>query len=134
MEITIQELNGLEKDSYQIIDIRSDIEISHGAIPGAIHAEVADIAKDERIDLHKKLILGNHVAFFKIILGDFTAGKSCYGVGIGRLECAGAGENVLNVPACDRKGVVGLGILHTAVSAEKAELITGKGGNCHKHD
>ena len=57
MEITIQELNGLEKDSYQIIDIRSDIEISHGAIPGAIHAEAADIAKDERIDLHKKLVV-----------------------------------------------------------------------------
>lgn len=54
MEITIQELNSLEKDSYQIIDIRSDIEISHGVIPGAIHAEAADIAKDERIDIQRK--------------------------------------------------------------------------------
>ena len=35
MSITIDELKKLPADSYQIIDIRDEIEISHGAIPGA---------------------------------------------------------------------------------------------------
>ena len=86
------------------------------------------------IDLHKKLILGNNIAFFKIILSDFAAGKSRYSVGIGRLQCAGACENVLNVPSCDREGVVGFGVLHTVVSADKAELVADKSGNCQKND
>ena len=33
MEMTIQEVKQLDKDSYQIIDIRDDNEIAHGAIP-----------------------------------------------------------------------------------------------------
>ena len=32
MEMTIQEVKQLDKDSYQIIDIRDDNEIAHGAI------------------------------------------------------------------------------------------------------
>ena len=36
MGISIEELRKLEKDSYQILDIRNETEISHGAIPGAI--------------------------------------------------------------------------------------------------
>ena len=36
MEMTIQEVKQLDKDSYQIIDIRDDNEIAHGAIPGAV--------------------------------------------------------------------------------------------------
>lgn len=33
--MTIQEVKQLDKDSYQIIDIRDENEIAHGAIPGA---------------------------------------------------------------------------------------------------
>ena len=36
MEMTIQEVKQLDKNSYQIIDIRDDNEIAHGAIPGAV--------------------------------------------------------------------------------------------------
>ena len=36
MSITVQELKKLPVDSDQIIDIRDEGEISHGAIPGAI--------------------------------------------------------------------------------------------------
>ena len=32
MEMTIQEVKQLDKDSYQIIDIRDDNEIAHGGI------------------------------------------------------------------------------------------------------
>ena len=37
MQISIEEIKKLEKDSYQIIDIRSEDEVSHGAIPGALN-------------------------------------------------------------------------------------------------
>ena len=35
-EITIEEIQELDKDSYLMVDIRDEVEISHGAIPGAI--------------------------------------------------------------------------------------------------
>ena len=35
-EITIEEIQELDKDSYQMVDIRDEVEISHGAIPGAV--------------------------------------------------------------------------------------------------
>ena len=36
MEITLQELKNLDKNSYKLLDIRSEFEISYGAIPGSI--------------------------------------------------------------------------------------------------
>lgn len=36
MGITIEELKKLDKNTYQIIDIRDENEIAHGAIPGAV--------------------------------------------------------------------------------------------------
>ena len=36
MSISIEELNRMNPDSYQIIDIRDEAEIGHGAIPGAV--------------------------------------------------------------------------------------------------
>ena len=38
MEITIKELQQLNENQYQLIDIRSEMEVSLGAIPGAIAA------------------------------------------------------------------------------------------------
>ena len=35
-EITIEEIQELDKDSYLMVDIRDEVEISHGAIPGAV--------------------------------------------------------------------------------------------------
>ena len=35
-EITIEEIQELDKDSYLMVDIRDEVEISHGAIPGAM--------------------------------------------------------------------------------------------------
>ena len=43
--MTIQEVKQLDKDSYQIIDIRDDNEIAHGAIPGAVALKVEEIAE-----------------------------------------------------------------------------------------
>lgn len=37
--ISIKELKELDPSSYQIVDIRDAVEISHGAIPGALGDE-----------------------------------------------------------------------------------------------
>ena len=36
MSISVKELNKLDKETYELIDIRSDAEIAHGVMPGAI--------------------------------------------------------------------------------------------------
>ena len=48
--MTIQEVKQLDKDSYQIIDIRDDNEIAHGAIPGAVALKVEEIAENPLVD------------------------------------------------------------------------------------
>ncbi len=45
MEITVQELRNLNQNSYQIIDMRDETEISHGSIPNAVHMSVEEIEK-----------------------------------------------------------------------------------------
>lgn len=57
MGISIEELRKLEKDSYQILDIRNETEISHGAIPGAIAVAEDAIDGHLEIDFTKKLVI-----------------------------------------------------------------------------
>lgn len=57
MEMTIQEVKQLNKNSYQIIDIRDDNEIAHGAIPGAVALKVEEIAENPLVDKSKKLVI-----------------------------------------------------------------------------
>ena len=57
MNITINELKELNKNDYQIIDIRDEIEISHGIIPGAVAAQPEEIGTNENIDRSKKLVI-----------------------------------------------------------------------------
>ena len=45
MEITVQELRNLNQNSYQIIDMRDETEISHGSIPNAVHMSAEEIEK-----------------------------------------------------------------------------------------
>ena len=42
MEITVQELRNLNQNSYQIIDMRDETEISHGSIPNAVHRDAGE--------------------------------------------------------------------------------------------
>ena len=55
MSISIEELNRMNPDSYQIIDIRDETEIGHGAIPGAVAVATEEIEGNEKIDFSKKL-------------------------------------------------------------------------------
>lgn len=57
MEITVKDLSLLEKDSYQLIDIRSEVEIAHGMIPGAISVSAEKIEESQQIDSSKKLVI-----------------------------------------------------------------------------
>lgn len=57
MEITVKDLSLLEKDSYQLIDIRSEVEIAHGMIPGAISVSAEKIEESQEIDSSKKLVI-----------------------------------------------------------------------------
>lgn len=57
MGISVKELKELDESIYQIIDIRDQIEISHGAITGAIAIKPEEIENSEKIDASKKLII-----------------------------------------------------------------------------
>ena len=43
MDITINELEQLMPDSYTLLDMRGDVEVGHGIIPGAIHMSQEEI-------------------------------------------------------------------------------------------
>ena len=57
MNITIEELKKLEKGTYQIIDIRDENEVAHGAIPGAVATPYDAIEGNPAIDFSKKLVI-----------------------------------------------------------------------------
>ncbi|CCY61089.1 prevent-host-death family protein [Clostridium sp. CAG:264] len=57
MSITIAELKNRNKDSYQLIDIRDAIEISHGAVPDAIAVPVEEIETSSEVDKDKLLVI-----------------------------------------------------------------------------
>ena len=60
MSISIAELKKIEKDSYELLDIRSEVEISHGAIPGAIAVKPEEIEKklkNKELDPEKKQVI-----------------------------------------------------------------------------
>ena len=57
MSISVKELNKLDKETYELIDIRSDAEIAHGVMPGAIQVSVHEIENNDKIDYSKKLVI-----------------------------------------------------------------------------
>ncbi len=57
MEITVEELQKLEAGSYQIIDIRSQIETAHGKIPGAVCIDREHVLETELLETGKKLVV-----------------------------------------------------------------------------
>ena len=57
MGISVNELKQLDKNAYQIIDIRDAMEISHGAIAGAVALSAEAIEGSEQIDPSKKLVI-----------------------------------------------------------------------------
>ena len=69
-EITIEEIQELDKDSYQMVDIRDEVEISHGAIPGAMAVPV-----DSLMPEHLAETAGELFPAEEYISGDNSKGK-----------------------------------------------------------
>ena len=57
MSITIEELNELDKDTYQIIDIRDKEEVQKDEMSGAVYVPSDEIETSGKVDLSKKLII-----------------------------------------------------------------------------
>lgn len=57
MSITIEELNKLDKDTYQIIDIRDKEEVQKDEMPRAVYVPSDEIETSEKVALSKKLII-----------------------------------------------------------------------------
>ena len=82
--ISIKELKELDPSSYQIVDIRDAVEISHGAIPGALAMKTEEIETSDAIDRTKKTIIccaveqSLHKKFKKSIWSKFTKAINTY--------------------------------------------------------
>ena len=58
MEITAQELQKLNKDSYQLIDIRNEEEAAYGEMAGALRIPTEEIMQAvSGLDCTKKLVI-----------------------------------------------------------------------------
>mgnify|MGYP001003413517 FL=1 len=57
MSITIEELNKLDKGTYQIIDIRDKEEVQKDEMSGAVYVPSDEIETSGKVDLSKKLII-----------------------------------------------------------------------------
>ena len=57
MGISLKELKSMNESSYQLIDIRDEIEIAHGKITDAILLKPEEIENSENVDASKKLII-----------------------------------------------------------------------------
>ena len=57
MGISVEEMKKMDANTYQMIDIRSQTEIEHGEIEGAVVIKPEEIESSEKIDVSKKLII-----------------------------------------------------------------------------
>ena len=75
MGISVKELKQLDKNAYQIIDIRDEMEISHGAIPGAVALSAEAIEGSEQIDPSKKLVICCSRGKFSVEVAEHLKGQ-----------------------------------------------------------
>lgn len=75
MGISVNELKQLDKNAYQIIDIRDEMEISHGAIPGAVALPAEAIESSEQIDPSKKLVICCSRGKFSVEVAEHLKGQ-----------------------------------------------------------
>ena len=57
MNITIEELEKLEPGTFDVIDMRGEIEIAHGAIPGSVAIPEQELLENPPENTGKKLII-----------------------------------------------------------------------------
>ena len=57
MNITIEELEKLETGTFDVIDMRGETEIAHGAIPGSVAIPEQELLENPPENTGKKLII-----------------------------------------------------------------------------
>ena len=57
IQFSVQELNKLRADEYQLIDIRDDRARSYGAIPGSVHLSEEELQDTVNFEKDKKIII-----------------------------------------------------------------------------
>ena len=88
-EITREELKELDRDSYELIDIRDDGLIAYGMIDGALHIEIGDLLdtdKIDKIDKSKKLVFYCEIGRMSRDIDDSIgclANRECYSLAEG---------------------------------------------------
>lgn len=75
MEITVQQLKALDKDSCQIIDIRDEAKAAHGVIPGAVNLMPDDIEGNPAVASDRKLIICCSVGKISIDVAEDLSNK-----------------------------------------------------------
>lgn len=70
MEITLEELNLLDADTYQIIDIRTETELSYGKIPGAVAISPEQLLASPPQDKNKRYVICCHKGCYSVKVAD----------------------------------------------------------------
>lgn len=55
--MTLEELESLEAGTFELYDIRSETEISHGAIPGAIASSAAELLDNPPLNRGQRVVI-----------------------------------------------------------------------------
>ncbi len=66
VEIRLEELERLKKDSYQIIDIRTEQELAYGKMPDAVAISSRELLDNPPADKEKKYVICCHKGYYSI--------------------------------------------------------------------
>ena len=66
VEIRLEELERLKKDSYQIIDIRTEQELAYGKMPDAVAISSRELLDNPPADREKKYVICCHKGYYSI--------------------------------------------------------------------
>lgn len=66
VEIRLEELEHLKKDSYQIIDIRTEQELAYGKMPDAVAISSRELLDNPPADREKKYVICCHKGYYSI--------------------------------------------------------------------
>lgn len=66
VEIRLEELERLKKDSYQIIDIRTEQELAYGKMPDAVAISSQELLDNPPSDREKKYVICCHKGYYSI--------------------------------------------------------------------
>ncbi len=75
MEITLDELKKLDESEYELIDIRTELEISYGSIPNSVKISQDKLLNDEVLDKNLKYIIYCKKDVISLDIAEFLESK-----------------------------------------------------------